>query len=308
MSLHFIRPWSLLACIPLFILMLHLWRQNTRLPAWSAICDEHLLAALTNNKGESRRHFSLGLLGISGLFMIIALSGPSWIKLPTPVYKQIQPRVVVLDMTETMLDTQLQPDRLTRAKFVLHDLFNKAITGQLALVAYTGEPFVVSPLTDDGKTIDALLPMLSVDIMPTGGNNLQNALKESESLIKQAGYQQGQILVLTATPPDANAIREAKQLAKLQIETSVMPLVPNEALNTLYQPLANAGNGAVLSLANTQSEIQHWLNRISPQSHFQPKYQQDFPQWRDEGRWFLLPAMLLLLPVFRRNWLQRMEV
>lgn len=306
LHLHFLRPWFFLAIVPWLILALSLWKQNQRLQAWSAVCDEKLLAHLLQDKGAGKRREALIILLLSGLFIIIGLTGPCWTKLPQPVYQQLLPRVVVLDMSENMLETDIAPNRLARAKFVLHDLFKRQNSGQFALVVFTGEPFVVSPLTEDSKTIDSLLSVLNNDVMPVDGQQLDTALSQAADLIKEAGYQQGQILVLTATPPDKLALNVAEKLAAKQIDTSVMPIISNPALSSLYQPLATAGNGVVLSLDDNNKSLDEWL-KLSRQTQFSLSEQNDIPLWRDEGRWFLIPALMLLLPAFRRGWLQRIE-
>ncbi|MGQ3889203.1 vWA domain-containing protein [Legionella sp. CNM-1927-20] len=304
---HFLRPWWLIALLPLILLIWQLTRQNPRLESWSAICDRHLLEQLIQSKEVGKRYSSLLLLLGTGIFLIISLAGPSWVRLPVPTFQAIQPRVIILDMSESMLNTDLTPDRLTRAKFKLHDLFNQTDTGQLGLVVFTSQPFVVSPLTEDAKTIDALLPSLTPDIMPIGGQQLNDALKESARLIKQAGFTEGQLLVLTGTPPDTQASDVAKKLADQGITTSIMPIVANESLSPLFKSFARAGRGIILSLNDTPRDLEQWLATANKNQQFTQNEYKDTPVWRDEGRWFLLPALLLLLPLFRRGWLQRID-
>ncbi|CEK12093.1 TPR (repeat) domain protein [Legionella hackeliae] len=304
---HLIRPWWLLALLPLLILAWGLWRRRPQLEAWAAICDKHLLEHLLVSKGKYNRHLALLFLLASALCMIISLSGPSWERLPVPTYKQIQPRVLILDMSDAMLQTDLSPDRLSRAKFKLHDLFKRRDVGQLGLVVYTGEPFVVSPLTDDAQTIDALLSSLSPDIMPVEGHELDTALEEAAQLIKQAGFNQGQILVLTAQTPNAAAISTAKDLAEKHIITSVMPVMADKNFNPLFHEFAVAGEGELLPFSDNSSDLEKWLARQAGDNQFRRNQQDDIPLWRDEGRWFLIPALVFLLPVFRRGWLQRLD-
>ncbi|ASQ44708.1 hypothetical protein clem_00710 [Legionella clemsonensis] len=304
---HFIRPWWLFAILPLLALAWYLWRRRPQLEVWAAICDQSLLEHLLVAKGSHNRHFALSLLVASALCMIISLSGPSWMRLPVPTYKQIQPRILVLDMSDAMLEKDLLPNRLSRAKFKLHDLFKRGDVGQLGLVVYTGEPFIVSPLTDDAQTIDALLSSLSPDIMPVEGNRLETALEEAAQLFRQAGFRQGQILVLTAETPSAAAIATAKNMARRHIITSIMAVKANGNLNPLFQEFANAGEGVLLQLADNSSDLDKWLTMKTNNKQFQRSLQDDIPLWRDEGRWFLIPALLFLLPVFRRGWLQRLE-
>ena len=170
---------------------------------------------------------------------------------------------------------------------------------------YTGEPFVVSPLTEDGQTIDALLSSLTPDIMPVEGQQLATALEQGAQLIKQAGFQQGQLLVLTASAPSPESISTAKGLARAGIETSVIPVLSTDiALSPSFQQLVSAGQGELIRFTDTAADIDKWLAATHQHQHYTANLQDEIPLWRDEGRWFLIPALLLLLPVFRRGWLQ----
>jgi Ca-activated chloride channel homolog len=306
-SFHFLRPWWFLGLIPLVLLIVRLWRQNSQLHAWSVICDSHLLAQLIQNRGTTKRRGALVLFFISSLLMIISLAGPAWSRLPVPAYHQIQPRVLILDMSDSMLVRDLTPDRLSRAKFKLYDLLSQKEAGQFGLVVYTGEPFVVSPLTEDSNTITSLLQALTPDIMPVSGHQLDKALEQAAQLIKQAGYTRGQLLVLTGTPPDSAALNTAEKFADKGIFTSVMPIVAEQTLTSLFQPLAKAGKGELLLVSNTPENLIKWLKVSNDNQQFVRSQQNDIPLWRDEGRWFLLPALILLLPVFWRGWLQRVD-
>lgn len=305
---HFLRPLWLLAIVPLLGLIVVLWRQNPRLHAWGEVCDSHLLDHLLQRKGQGKRLFSLSLLFLSILMMIFSIAGPTWFKLPVAIYKPIQPRVLVLDMSDNMMNTDLSPNRLSRAKFKLHDLLTSKGAGQFGMVVYTGEPFVVSPLTDDGQTISSLLSTLTPDIMPVSGQNLESALNEAAQLIKQAGYDHGQILVLTSDSPSLDAIEAAKKLAATGIFSSIMPVKAEKNLNPLFQKFAGAGQGELLEYATDSSDLAQWLEITNRNQKFALSRDDDIPLWRDEGRWFLIPALLFLLPVFQRGWLQRMSV
>jgi Ca-activated chloride channel family protein len=211
-------------------------------------------------------------------------------------------------MSDNMLSGDLSPNRLSRAKFKLRDLLAHKDVGQFGLIAYTSEPFVVSPLTDDGQTISALLSNLTPDVMPVEGYNLDSALKEASKLIKEAGYQQGQILVLTAEVPSKDAIEKANQLSKLGIFSSIMPIRADSNLNPLFGQFASAGNGQFLKYTADDSDLQQWLAATKGNEQFTLNEEDDIPLWRDEGRWFLIPALLLLLPIFQRGWLQRVKI
>ena len=304
---NFLRPWCLLALIPLCAQIILLWRLTPKLQGWAEICDSHLLEHLVRSEGGGRPVYALSTLFISFLLMIISMAGPAWHKLPMATYKPVQPRVLILDMSDHMMDTDLTPNRLARAKFKLHDLLARKEVGQFGLIVYTGEPFVVSPLTDDGQTISALLSALTPEVMPVGGQKLEPALDEAHRLITQAGYAQGQILVLTSDTPSTSAFETAKKWADDGIYTSIMPVRADEDLNPLFQRFARAGGGQLLPYSANSSDLDQWINTHTTEQ-FTKNSQDEIPLWRDEGRWFLILALLFFLPIFRRGWPQRMAL
>jgi Ca-activated chloride channel family protein len=305
-ELHFLRPLWLLTIIPLLGLVFILWRQAPKLQGWSEICDSHLLEHLLHSQGE-KKHLSPVLLLIgSFIFLSISLAGPAWHKLPVATYRPVQPRVLILDMSENMMNTDLTPNRLSRAKFKLRDLLSRKEVGQFGLIVYTGEAFVVSPLTDDGQTISSLLSALTPELMPVSGQKLEDALNEASRLIKQAGYNHGQILVLTADTPSTAAINEASKLSAQGIDSSILPVRADKDLNPLFARFAQSGGGQFLPYSSDSNDLDQWINSAAKE-HFQKNTQDEIPVWRDEGRWFLIPALLLFLPLFQRGWLQRIE-
>lgn len=309
-ELHLIRPFWLLAFIPLAVMAFFAFRKQTHATAWHDVCDSHLLPYLIKTKPTMKRGLPLVSVFLSACFMIISLSGPSWSKLPVPTYQPIQPRMLILDMSEAMFETDVKPNRLSRAKFKLHDLLaTRREEGQFGLVVYTGEPFIAAPLTDDSQTIDALLPMLLPDTMPVNGHRLDSALSEAAKLFNQAGFQRGEMLVLTARAPSLDDIETAKGLYREGIHTSIMPVLAHQqGLNPLFERFAQAGGGLLVPMTDTSDDLKQWLQMTRATQTFSADLYNEVPVWRDQGRWFILPALFFLLPVFRRGWLQKVTL
>ncbi len=91
----------------------------------------------------------------------------------------------------------LKPSRLQRARFKLLDILAKSREGRTALVVFGGEAHLVSPLTDDSDTIAAMIPALSVDIVPAAGDSLLPALKLAAELLERGGGNGGEILLIS---------------------------------------------------------------------------------------------------------------
>jgi Ca-activated chloride channel family protein len=133
---------------------------------------------------------------------------------------------------------------------------------------------------------------------------LSIALDQATQLIAQAGFQRGQLLVLTATLPSQGDISTAKSLSKSGMSISVMPMIKNDGtIHSLYRKFATAGHGEVITFSDTSTDLDQWLRTKPTNQKYAANLQDDLPVWRDQGRWFLIPALLLLLPVFRRGWL-----
>lgn len=307
---HFIRPYWLLALLPLSLFFLwQIIQKKDPANAWHEACDAHLLPYLIQKKSLVKKHAAISTLFASAVCMIVGLSGPSWSRYHTPTYHAIQPRVLLLDMSDDMMNTDVPPNRLTRAKFKLHDVLTHRTPGQFGLVVYTGEPFVVSPLTDDSQTIDSLLTMLSTDIMPVGGRRLDIALEEAAHLITQAGFQNGNILVLTGSSPDSADINEAHSLKEKGIDVSIMPILnSNSSFNPRFSQFAKEGGGIVVSMTENINDLNEWLKTTQSRKIYQSNQDNEVSLWRDQGRFLIIPALLLLLPVFRRGWLQRVSL
>ncbi len=306
--LHFLRPAWFFALIPLILLAYVLLRQKILSHAWKAVCDRHLLPHLIQTEGLGAQKRALLYLFCAAFFMLLSLTGPTWKKLPTPTYHAVHPRLILMDLSSEMLTTDIKPNRLTRSKFKLHDLFQYQNKGQFGLIVYTEEPFVVSPLTVDAQTIDALINQLEPSIMPIGGNNLMAALKEGKQLIQQSGSPYGDLLVLTGTPPSKAAIHMAKKLSETQIHTSILALTASKQPSSAFKAFAKAGGGENITFSHTEKDIQQWLTSGSYEEVMQENINNTVPVWRDDGRWFLIPAMICLLPVFRRAWLMRLSI
>lgn len=304
-NLHWIRPYWLFALIPWFITAYYLWRHQTSQSSWSAVCDPHLLRHQLVDSGKEQRLSMIPLI-LALLMMILGLAGPSWIKLPAPTYQSIMPRVILLDMSSAMFDTDVKPSRLFRAKLLIRDILSQTKEGQVGLIAYSGMPFLVSPLTQDSNTIETLLSSLNEDIMPVNGNDMAAALQEGKRVIEQAGFHIGDMLVITANEPSNQSITIAAELAKHNFQTSVLPINGSNTISNADKALAKAGNGMVIDFSSSNQGIKQWLSDSNRSHQLHEDVMNNVPLWQDEGHWLMLLALLFLIPVFRRGYLEAM--
>lgn len=196
-AFHFLRPWWLLALVPLAILIYLLATKKLGQRSWEQVCDKRLLPYILIGRQTVKQKKYTFITAICGLLGILALAGPTWERLPQPVYRSGSHLVIVLDLSLSMYADDVKPNRLSRARFEISDLLKYRREGETGLLVYAGDAFTVTPLTDDNHTIELQLPALSPDIMPVPGSATDIALKKAEQLLKQAGAGRGHILLIT---------------------------------------------------------------------------------------------------------------
>lgn len=217
---HFIRPQWFLALIPLMGLYLWLKRTASNSSGWQSVIPSHLYQHMVVGKTQKGKRPPFWLLAAGWLMLVISLAGPTWERLPQPVYQLKMGHVIVLDMSLSMRATDMTPDRLTRAKYKAIDLVNAINEGEMGLVAYAGDAFVISPLTEDAANITALLPSLSPEIMPVPGSDPLLGIESAVELLTNAGYNDGMIYWIT------DGI-DFQQQSELQEYVSTLPFKVN---------------------------------------------------------------------------------
>ena len=312
--LHFLRPhwlWALLA-LPL---LWGLWRvRRRRGNVWRGVVDAHLLPHLLEAGDKAARGAVwLGAMGYA--LAVLALAGPSWRQAEQPLWQTQTPLVIALDLSSSITASDLPPSRLLQARTKLATLLRERAGGQVALVAYAGEAFTVAPLTDDAANVAVFLDALEPEVMPVDGQQADRAIAWSARLLQQAGFERGDILVLSdhadAAADNAArvALRQGFRVSALGLGTaSGAPYRDGEGRflhakldAESLRALAGAGGGEYRALATDDSDLRA-LGVLDPdEAGASAQRGEKGLAWRDEGYWLLPPLMLLALLAFRRG-------
>ena len=324
---HFIRPEWFLALIPLALLffVVRHWRQ--RQSGWQSVVSSHLYQYMTEGKPGKGQRPPFWLLALGWLIAVTALAGPTWERLPQPVYQLNTGHVLVLDMSLSMRATDVTPDRLTRAKYKAIDLVNAIGEGEMGLVAYAGDAFVISPLTTDASNLTTLLPSLSPEIMPVAGSDPLLGIQTAAELLEQAGYNQGSIFWITDGIEREQQSELQDYVQGLPYEVSVMGVgtadgAPIKQVNgellkqtsgaivipkmddSLLRGVAQSGGGRYTGITPDDKDI----NRLAALSLNQRQAGDSGPtddragdQWQELGPYLLLILLPLAAYAFRRG-------
>ncbi|MBI5433432.1 MAG: VWA domain-containing protein [Planctomycetes bacterium] len=159
---------------------------------------------------------------LAALFLALAAAGPVRGYTLRPVERRGLDLVVCLDTSRSMLVRDAKPDRLTRAKREISALFQELAGDRAALIAFSGEPREVAPLTHDAATLEKLLSFVDTDDNTLGGTDLGGAI-ERALLALDAESSSSQAIVLVTDGEDLSG--HGQEIAKRAAERGVRVFV-----------------------------------------------------------------------------------
>lgn len=322
---HFLRPEWLVTILPFLLLYIWLWRQTGMQSGWRRIISAELAPYLLIDSDQTTRRWPILFIALAGILAIIAMAGPTWERLPKPVFRSDSALVIVLDLSRSMDAKDIKPSRIQRAHFKITDIIKARKEGQTALIVYAGDAFTVTPLTDDGQTIVSQLGALTPDLMPVQGNRADIALELAGNLLKQASQTQGDILLITDEVPATRGLEAARKITRQGYRLSVLGTGTTEGApiplrggmlkdrqgniiiakldNTQLQQIASAGGGHYTTISIDDTDLKQLdvtqTSRLNNSSSQVDGLVSD--TWKEFGPWLLLPVLLLAAFSFRRG-------
>lgn len=313
---HFIRPLWLLAFLPFMLFFLINFSVKKNQQQSMKHFPSHLLTALTVGEQGWKKLLPLKLWAVAITLAIIIAAGPTWLRQASPFGEDTAPLIIVLDVSESMLQKDIQPSRLIRAKQKISDLLALREGGSSALVVYAGSAHTAMALTRDQDVFTPLLQAVSPKIMPRDGKFAEYSLAQITGLLapERAKGNPGSILLVTdgvgrdtkAQFSDyfsdyANDSEQALTPPLLLVlgvgdaeQTVRMPFEPK-----LLQSLANSASGYYHPITFDNSDVE-WINNNIQK--FMLLSNDSVQPWADMsyGLVFLLVAVFLFW--FRRGW------
>jgi len=325
---HFLRPYWLLALLPVLWLLWQFWQRHYSSRGWRAVCDSRLLPYLLVEPASRQRRWPLLLLAMMLLLSIFALAGPVWKKLKQPVFREQSALVIVLDLSRSMDAEDIKPSRLARARLKVIDILRRRKEGQTALVVYAADAFTVSPLTEDSNTIVAMDKTLTTDLMPAQGSKPEKALRLATKLLRQDGVSHGDILLITDGVNSTQVQSLARQVTSQGHRLFVLGVGTKEGapINiagggfvkdrsgniviarldpVALEKVAQAGGGRFHLLTTDDSDLTYIFAGINGRRIDMRAKATSFiaDEWQEEGPWLLILVLPFAALAFRRGYI-----
>jgi Ca-activated chloride channel family protein len=233
--------------------------------------------------------------------------------------------VILLDLSQSMMATDLQPNRLERAKFKINDLLKKDPKARAALIGFAGTAHTIVPLTKDYDIILSSTDGLKPSVMPFPGSNLEAALPLADTLMSKTKAP-GTVIILSDDFEDSHLSllqnfteNSGNKIFIIPMNTkqgSTVPAISGNGImkdenghqvyssldEVVISKLASLENVTVQPMTLDDSDVDLISRNISRNLIFKTKPGEKDDEWHDTGLLLVIPMILLLLLWFRKGW------
>ncbi|MCF0180121.1 MAG: VWA domain-containing protein [Bacteroidales bacterium] len=266
-----------------------------------------------------RIKFILELLAL--ICLIVAAARPQFGTKLESVKKQGIEVMVCLDISNSMLAEDIQPNRLEKAKRMLSRLLDEMENDQVGLIVFAGDAFTQLPITNDFVSAKMFLSTIDPKMVSIQGTAIGSALNLAvRSFTSKEDSQKAIILITDGENHEDDAQGAAASALEKGVHTHVIgigsvqgALVPDDSGRSgsyrkdregnpvtthldeeMARRIAAAGEGVYAHADNSNSAINAVIEELSHlqttelESHVYADYEDQFP-------WFVVVALILII-------------
>jgi Ca-activated chloride channel family protein len=193
----------------LFVNLLR-WKANVR----QRIGDPALVGQLV--KSFSSLYFLLKFVMISIVVLLLTLgmANPRSRGKSENITRQGVDVMIVLDVSKSMLATDVKPSRLDKAKQLLYRLVDRLGNDRLGLILFAGRAYMQMPLTPDHGAAKLYISEAGPGAVPTQGTVFAEALQMADNSFNRNEHKyKSVVLISDGEDHDPEGLKTAKQLA-----------------------------------------------------------------------------------------------
>ena len=177
--------------------------------------DPDLVKALMGTYSPGRFTLKFGMLSIAfaaGVMMVMDLRKPAG---PEGMNRKGIDVVIAMDVSKSMLATDLAPSRLERAKQFVGKLMSTMPNDRIALVLFAGKAYLQMPLTTDHGAARMFVSSATPDAVPQQGTVISEAIRRSSFAFntKERRFK-AVVLISDGEDHDPEALKTAREYAE----------------------------------------------------------------------------------------------
>ena len=152
------------------------WRNRRKLESWA---DRQMFGRLIPDRSGWRPAVKMALTLTGFALLVVALANP---QMGTKIEKGKRAGsdvAICLDVSNSMMAEDIQPNRLERSKRVVTNIMNTLAGDRISLVVFAGASYIQMPLTNDYGAAKLFLDQVSCDMIASQGTAIGDAIEKA---------------------------------------------------------------------------------------------------------------------------------
>lgn len=201
---------GLLLIAALFVYIVY-WKKKTG----ERIGDPSMVNKMIRYYSANKFLVKFILIGIAFSMGVLAVMNPRKTGGTDKTQRKGIDMAIALDVSKSMLATDMAPSRLDRARQLIQKLMESMPDDRIALILFAGKAYMQMPLTADHGAASLFVTSASPDAVPQQGTVIADALEMSARVFDPAEKKFKSILLISdGEDHDPDAVRKAIELSE----------------------------------------------------------------------------------------------
>jgi Ca-activated chloride channel family protein len=314
----------LLALLPVLVLI-YIYFRIARKRAIQKFGNPELLAPLMPNASSSRPAIKFAIVLLALAFIIIGLARPQFGAKLQKIKRQGIEIMIALDVSNSMLAEDIQPNRLERSKRAIARLTERLNNDKIGLIVFAGDAYVQIPITTDYNSAKMFLSAINTSVVPKQGTAIGAAINLAvNSFSPQSETSKAVIVITDGENHEDDAIGAARDAKEKGIVVHTIGMgLPQGGPIPIYNPngqkdfmrdrqgnvvvtrldekmlqdIALTGDGTYIRASNTEVGINKIFDEINKMEKTELETRV-FSDYNEQFFYFFVVALALLLVDF----------
>lgn len=273
------------------LIVIYIYSNYRRRVAIQKFGDPELMAQLMPDVSQYRPGVKFTLLCLSVILFVFLLARPQFGSKLETIKRQGIEVIIALDISNSMLAQDVEPNRLEKAKRLVSQLVDKLQNDKIGMIVFAGDAFIQLPITSDFISAKIFLESITPSLISKQGTAIGEAITlATRSFTSQEGVGRTIILITDGENHEGKIAEATKHAIEKGIQINVLGIgspegspIPIEGTNdfrrdkegnvvitslneSMCQEIAKIGNGMYIRVDNTnnaQKAIIKEINKIA---------------------------------------------
>jgi len=235
------------------IILIYIINEVRKKRALKRLGDVTLVSRLVPEMSQSRPVIKFILQLVAVTSGIIMLARPQFGSRLEDVRKEGVEVIIALDVSNSMLAEDIQPDRLTRAKQAISRLVDNLDNDKIGLIVFAGDAYIQIPVTTDYVSAKMFLSTINPNMVPKQGTAIGAAISLGmRSFSPGEGKSKAMIIITDGENHEDDPVKAADEASKAGIVIHTIGIGSTEGVPV---PVLNNGKKDYLKDADANTVI-----------------------------------------------------